>query len=167
MGFKVFLGGTCSETNWRDKLKPLLVTDYFDPVVKDWNDEAKINEEREKISCDLVLIVITPQMKGVFSIAEAVEVSNKNPEKLLFVVFNSWEGLYFSKSSIHSLNAVTNLIKNNGCKTIQYGDFKDDFIIERLAKEINDISEDVVMIDHRYLDDDFNQLLKKKCRRNS
>ena len=34
---KVFLGGTCNESKWRDDLIKLLKIDYFNPVVKDWN----------------------------------------------------------------------------------------------------------------------------------
>ena len=30
---KVFLGGTCAESKWREKLIPLLQCDYFNPVV--------------------------------------------------------------------------------------------------------------------------------------
>jgi hypothetical protein len=32
---KVFLGGTCAETTWRDDLIPKLQIDYFNPVVED------------------------------------------------------------------------------------------------------------------------------------
>jgi len=30
---KVFLGGTCNESTWRDELIPMLEIDYFNPVV--------------------------------------------------------------------------------------------------------------------------------------
>ena len=33
---KVFLGGTCNESLWRDKLIKKLEIDYFNPIVKDW-----------------------------------------------------------------------------------------------------------------------------------
>lgn len=36
---KVFLGGTCNESTWREKLIPMLKIDYFNPVVKDWKSE--------------------------------------------------------------------------------------------------------------------------------
>jgi hypothetical protein len=38
---KVFLGGTCNESTWREKLIPMLKIDYFNPVVKDWKLEIK------------------------------------------------------------------------------------------------------------------------------
>ena len=38
---KVFLGGTCAESKWREKLIPLLKCDYFNPVVDDWTPECQ------------------------------------------------------------------------------------------------------------------------------
>ena len=47
---KVFLGGTCAESKWREKLIPLLKCEYFNPVVEDWTPECqKIEEEQKKI----------------------------------------------------------------------------------------------------------------------
>ena len=36
---KVFLGGTCNESTWRNRIIPMLAIDYFNPVVDDWNEE--------------------------------------------------------------------------------------------------------------------------------
>src|SRR6056297_16567 len=69
---KVFLGGTCNNSVWRKKLKPLLNIAYFDPVVDDWNEEAQLREEQEKLASDYHLFVITKEMTGVFAIAEVV-----------------------------------------------------------------------------------------------
>jgi hypothetical protein len=53
---KWFLGGTCAETTWRDKLMPLLdeeEIDYFNPVVEDWTPADQEREEDEKNNkCD-------------------------------------------------------------------------------------------------------------------
>ena len=62
---KVFLGGTCNESAWRDKLIKKLKIDYFNPVVDDWNEEAFQRELIEKEECDFLLFVITPKMTGV------------------------------------------------------------------------------------------------------
>jgi len=35
---RVFLGGTCNNSKWRDVLIPRLKIDYFNPVVDDWNE---------------------------------------------------------------------------------------------------------------------------------
>lgn len=41
---KVFLGGTCNNSKWRDELIPNLTVDYFNPVVDDWTPEAAKKE---------------------------------------------------------------------------------------------------------------------------
>ena len=43
---KVFLGGTCNESTWRDKLIKMLEIDYFNPVVDDWTEECYQEELR-------------------------------------------------------------------------------------------------------------------------
>ena len=81
---KVFLGGTCNESTWRDKLIKMLEIDYFNPVVDDWTEECYQEELRQREICDYCLYVITPRMTGVYSIAEVVDDSNKRPEKTIF-----------------------------------------------------------------------------------
>lgn len=73
---KIFLGGTCANSNWREEIIPELEKrklDYFNPVVPDWTEECikKENDEKENI-CDCHLYVLTPEMKGMYSIAEIV-----------------------------------------------------------------------------------------------
>lgn len=111
---KVFLGGTCNDSTWRDRLMPMLEMDYFNPVVDDWNDEAQAREEEEKANADFQLYVITPLMTGVFSIAEAVECSNKNPDACVFVVLAEDDSKSFTKGQMKSLIATAQLIENNG-----------------------------------------------------
>jgi hypothetical protein len=36
----VFLGGTCAESKWREKLIPMLDIGYFNPVAPDWTEEC-------------------------------------------------------------------------------------------------------------------------------
>ena len=85
---KVFLGGTCNESAWRDKLIKMLEIDYFNPVVDDWTEECYQEELRQREICDYCLYVITPRMTGVYSIAEVVDDSNKRPEKTIFCILN-------------------------------------------------------------------------------
>jgi hypothetical protein len=73
---RIFLGGTCAGTNWRDELIALLKNcnvEWFNPIVEDWTPECQANEENEKNNkCNVHLYVITPEMQGVYSIAEIV-----------------------------------------------------------------------------------------------
>lgn len=107
---KVFLGGTCSGYKWRDKLIPMLKCDYYNPIVKNWSDEDRLREVKEREESDYVLYVITSGIKGVYSIAEVVDDSNKRPEKTIFCVLN--EGM--DNQMKHSLEAVKNLVTSNG-----------------------------------------------------
>lgn len=113
---KVFLGGTCAESTWREKLIPMLTLDHFDPVVEDWNEEAQANELREREECDFCLYVITPDMQGVYSIAEVIDDSNKRPEKTVFCVIEDSMFNDFNRKLAHSLKAVGDMVERNGSK---------------------------------------------------
>jgi len=112
---KVFLGGTCNESSWRDDLIPLLTNiDYFNPVVEDWTPECQDEEIRQREECDFVLYVITPKMTGVYSIAEAIDDSNKRPEKTIFCILEKDDGEKFDEHQLKSLGQVGKMVRENG-----------------------------------------------------
>ena len=112
---KVFLGGTCAGWKWRDELQPLLKCDYYNPIVKNWNEEDRLREVHEREISDYVLYGITNGIKGVYSIAEVVDDSNKRPEKTIFLnLYKTYERSGESKQMAHSLKAVENMLKANG-----------------------------------------------------
>jgi len=117
---KVFLGGTCADSTWRDELIPKLKVKYFNPVVDDWTEEDQKEEIKQRKICDYVLYVITPKMEGVYSIAEVVDDSNKRPEKTVFCYLKE-DKKEFSKAQIKSLDMVGKMISENGgqwCKSL-------------------------------------------------
>lgn len=112
----VFLGGTTNGSKWRELLIPLLKEhdiDYFNPVVDNWDDAAYQRELKARGTSDFVLYCITPKMQGVYSIAEAVDDSNKQPEKVIFMTL-AGDGIVFTAPQIKSLNAVKEMITENG-----------------------------------------------------
>ena len=113
---KVFLGGTCNESKWRDKLIDMLEIDYFNPVVDDWTEDDYKEELRQRKICDYVLYVITPKMTGSYSIAEVVDDSNKQPKKTLFCYLKTDENNKFDIGQIKSLDKVAQMVKDNGGK---------------------------------------------------
>ena len=114
---KVFLGGTCNESTWRDKIIPNLRIDYFNPVVEDWTPECQAEEERQKNEvCDIHLYVITPRMTGVFSIAEVVESAMTRHDKCVFCVLDEDGDLTFTKGQKKSLDAVGRLVSKYGAE---------------------------------------------------
>lgn len=125
---KVFLGGTCNESTWRNELIPLLKVDYFNPVVEDWTEDCVERENDEKYNkCNSLLFVITSAMTGVYSIAEMVEscfLENKT------VVYNIIpDG--FDEGQMRSLKAVEKILKRNGALGFTGNDIK------RLANILN------------------------------
>ena len=118
---KMFLGGTCNNSLWREELIPMLDIDYFNPVVKDWTPECQEREIRERQECDYVLYVLTPRMTGVYSIAEVVDDSNKRPDKTILCVLpvdmdEVGVVMEFNKVQTKSLEAVKKMVSVNGAK---------------------------------------------------
>ena len=112
---KVFLGGTCDKSTWRDELIKLLKIDYFNPVVKNWTESCQEEEERQKdIECDLQLYVITPEMKGFYTFSEVVEAAINIGERCIFCVLDS-ENRFDNKKK-KSLDAIIKLIKKYNAK---------------------------------------------------
>jgi len=114
---KVFLGGTCNDSKWRDILISHLTIDYFNPVVDDWTPECMIEERKQREICNYCLYTITPKMTGVYSIAEVIDDSNKKPEKTLFCLLNKDDNDYFTESQLLSLQQVLKMVQRNGSKT--------------------------------------------------
>jgi len=79
-------------------------------VVKDWTPECQREELIQRSICDIVLYVITSEMEGVYSIAEAVDDSNKRPSKTILCVLEDG----FSEAQKKSLKAVCKMITSNG-----------------------------------------------------
>ena len=125
--------GTCGESKWRDQFIPQLKIDYFNPVVENWTPECQAEEIKQRQECDFVLYVITPYMRGVYSIAEIVDDSNKRPEKEIFCILkserNGLDFAVFTEVEWKSLNAVKDMVKNNGAKVFEK--------IEEVAEYLN------------------------------
>jgi hypothetical protein len=131
---KVFLGGTCNNSSWRNSLIPKLdksKVEYMDPVVPDWTPEYQVKEEQYKKTSDYNLYVITPKIKGVFSIAEATHDACKNPQKTVFCILTSDEFDYFDKPMTKSLQATSDLIKNCGANVFESLDDVANFLNKR------------------------------------
>ena len=111
---KVFLGGTCNNSTWRNELIKMLKIDYFNPVVENWTPQCMEEELRQRKECDFCLYVITPEMEGVYSIAEVVDDSNKQPLKTIFCPLEKYGGKEFSKVQMKSLDAVGKMVTRNG-----------------------------------------------------
>ena len=114
---KVFLGGTCNESTWRNRMMIYLHDDgleYFNPVIDDWMEDCMKKEIQERQVCDFCLYAITPKMIGVYSIAEVVDDSNKRPEKTVLVLLRDDGKDHFNEGQWKSLGSVARMVKLNG-----------------------------------------------------
>ena len=146
---KVFLGGTCNESTWRDEIIPMLRIDYFNPVVEDWTPACQEEELKQREGCDYLLYVITPAMTGVYSIAEAVDDSNKRPNKTIFVTLREdyrpnrgYDCLIrFDDGQWKSLKAVARMVKDNGAAVFEDLRSAAKYLNERSAEALRSIAE--------------------------
>lgn len=111
---RIFLGGTCGNNNWREPFIESLVSYgvprdlIFNPVVKDWTEEAQRREEEEKVSalCHLYYVG-DPKVPGLgmssYSLVELTMALYDRPDGTV-VVFDL-EGL--NGTNPHNLKAMT------------------------------------------------------------
>ena len=113
---KVFLGGTCNGSLWRDAFIKELRIKYYNPVEETWTAGMKKEEVKQREESDFCLYVITPKMEGIYSIAELVDDSNKRPAKTIYCFLDDDEGKRFSNAQISSLEELGKLVRSNGAQ---------------------------------------------------
>lgn len=113
---KVFLGGTCNGSKWRDRLIKILHINYFQPQQEQWTPDMMDEEIKQREECDFCLYVITPKMEGFYSVAEVVDDSNKRPEKTIFSFLPEDDSETFSDHQRKSLEQTAKMVKENGAK---------------------------------------------------
>ncbi len=118
----VFLGGTCNNSTWRDELLTMIDTkkiSAFNPIVKDWNEEAQANEDWHKANDDFCVYVLTPEMTGIYSIFEVADDSNKKPEKTIFCVLMERNGKTFSVEMQKNFLKIKKDLIQNGARVCE------------------------------------------------
>jgi hypothetical protein len=113
---KVFLGGTCSDSLWRDNFVKGLKLHYFNPAGDEWTEEMQEEEIKQREESDFCLYVLTPKMAGYYSIAEVIEDSIKKPDKTIFSYLIVDGKDSFTQAQIKSLEQVAEMVKRNGAK---------------------------------------------------
>ena len=113
---KVFLGGTCNGSLWRDEVIKKLKIHYYNPVGEEWTPEMMKEEVKQRAESDFCLYVLTPKMEGFFSVAEVIDDSNKRPGKTIFSYLLEDDGSKFSTEQLKSLKQVSEMVKRNGGK---------------------------------------------------
>lgn len=119
---KVFLGGTCADSTWREELCAKLDSErveVFNPVVPDWTPECQAVEDFHRENDDICLYVITPEGVGFYSYVEVTDDSNKRPERTVLCVLTEANGKTYDKHNEKCALKTAKLVHNNGAKVCQ------------------------------------------------
>lgn len=114
---KVFLGGTCATSTWREELLAKLdpeKIEAFNPVVPNWTPECQAVEDFHRENDDICLYVITPEGQGFYSFVEVTDDSNKRPEKTVLCVLEEANGKKFEGHMLKCALKTEKLIAGNG-----------------------------------------------------
>lgn len=105
---KVFLGGVMKGPDWRKEIIPKLECPFFNPVVKDWNEKAKVTEDLEKNNCGISFYMVdTHFLSGHYTIAEIIEDSiTRRPGRTVVCFSESSK----DQDKVRSLKAVRGLV---------------------------------------------------------
>jgi len=113
---KVFLGGTCASSTWREELIPQLGenVETFNPVVPNWTPECQAEEDMHRETDDICLYVITPEGEGFYSFVEVTDDSNKRPEKTVLCVLTEANGKKFEGHTLKCVLKTMKVVAKNG-----------------------------------------------------
>ncbi len=104
---KLYIGGIGTESNWRDQFKELTSTAQI---------EISEGSPKDKTKCDYLLYVVTPNMKGVSAIMDAVNDSNLSTTETVFCTIDEEDGNEFTSHQVKSLVATGKMVELNGGK---------------------------------------------------
>jgi hypothetical protein len=113
---KVFLGGTCATSTWREELIPQLDEriEAFNPVVPNWTPECQAEEDMHRETDDICLYVITPEGEGFYSFVEVTDDSNKRPERTVLCVLMEANGKKFEGHMAKCVLKTMKVVAKNG-----------------------------------------------------
>ena len=114
---KIFLGGTCAKSTWRNELIPMLDQERietYNPVVPNWTPECQKEEDYHRENDDICLYVITPEGEGFYSFVEVTDDSNKRPNKTVLCVLMNANGKSFEGHMKKCVLKTMKLVAENG-----------------------------------------------------
>lgn len=123
-GYDIFLGGTTNGSTWRDEFINILTSvnpklKCFNPVVDDWTQECIYLENFVKSHAKYHVYVLTPRMRGVYSIAEMIDSVHDTSKKVVVYIHNidkddDGNEFCWDPQIKNSITAVTNMVSEHG-----------------------------------------------------
>ena len=138
---KVFLGGTCASSTWREELIPMLddsKVETFNPVVPNWTPECQADEDMHRETDDICLYVLTPEGQGFYSFVEVTDDSNKRPEKTVLCVLMEANGQKFEGHMAKCVLKTMKLVAQNGATVVDN--------LQDLAQHLNNAQQNIKSI---------------------
>lgn len=137
----LFLGGTAANNKWRDGLTDALISRgvsasaIFNPVVADWNEEARIREEDAKARAShLLFYIASPMQEGnplsAYSMVEATMALYDKSDRTVVVFDSTGIDGHFLKA----LNQTKNVVKSRFPQARIYDNA--DAAIDALARDL-------------------------------
>lgn len=121
----VGLFGTCANSTWRESVvQPILEQEgvaYFNPVVKDWNDEAQRNEVKNAAEDAVIIMAITGETTAIASMAELgwqVYLASKNNQKVVVFIDDMPNDVKDETGASLRINKVRSLIRRYAEKAV-------------------------------------------------
>ena len=100
--------------------------------VSEWNEAARARVRQVRVHADIVLYALTPLMEGCYSVAEAVDDSNKRPASTVMVLLAAPDGgKEFTSHQLRALRQTGELVKRNGAAYFESLEEAVDFIAQR------------------------------------
>lgn len=135
---KVFLGGTCANSTWREELMDKIDTeriDAFNPVVPNWTPECQEVEDLHRATDDICLYVITPEGEGFYSFVEVVDDSNKRPKQTVLCLLQEANGKKFEGHTLKCALKTMKLVSSNGAVVLDS--------LDKLAAYLNGYNKEI------------------------
>ena len=122
-GFDVFLGGT-HHSDWRKEfLKLINESDTkikcYEPVLEKWTYENVVVENLVKQNSNYHVYVLTPNMVGMYSVAEMIDSAHDDDVETYFYIMNEepnkdGQMVYWNPRMLNSLYSISNMMIKHG-----------------------------------------------------
>ena len=123
-GYDIFLGGTTNKTTWRDTFIHYMSEKdpkikCFNPVVENWTAQCIELENFVKMHSKYHVYVLTPRMRGAYSIAEMIDSVHDKTKKVYIYIYDEdidddGNVIKWDLQMKNSLNVISNMIITHG-----------------------------------------------------
>ena len=122
-GYDVFLGGTIGGRNWREEFLELVKEKKskircFNPIVSEWTKECIELENFVKHHAIYHIYVLSPAMRGCYTIAEMVNSAHESDKKTYVYIMDEdnvdGEPITWDARMKNSVTAVRNMLIEHG-----------------------------------------------------